>query len=179
MRNVRRERVSLRIVPAGKARSRDFCMRQKAKRYRFRLVRPLVIRATADSFAPPKPELGRRRGRRTFRLSPLRSVRTTITRELTPIRQTTASHFGFSSQPRTQKPLPNALVQLQALYHDCGVAASEKCLSAATFVRPRAASNLARAPVSSALIALMHLPRISMSASANACKLNSSPRNRM
>ena len=30
---------------------------------------------------------------------------------------------------------PNALVQLQAQYHHCGVAASEKCLSAATFVR--------------------------------------------
>jgi hypothetical protein len=34
--------------------------------------------------------------------------------------------------------LPNALVQLQAQYHDCGEAASEKCLSAATFVRRRA-----------------------------------------
>ena len=33
--------------------------------------------------------------------------------------------------------LPNALVQLQAHYHHCGEAASEKCLSAATFVRPR------------------------------------------
>jgi hypothetical protein len=31
--------------------------------------------------------------------------------------------------------LPNALVQLQAHYHHCGEAASEKCLSAATFVR--------------------------------------------
>jgi hypothetical protein len=30
---------------------------------------------------------------------------------------------------------PNALVQLQAHYHHCGEAASEKCLSAATFVR--------------------------------------------
>jgi hypothetical protein len=30
---------------------------------------------------------------------------------------------------------PNALVQLQARYHHCGEAASEKCLSAATFVR--------------------------------------------
>jgi hypothetical protein len=30
---------------------------------------------------------------------------------------------------------PNALVQLQAHYHDCGEAASEKCLPAATFVR--------------------------------------------
>ena len=30
---------------------------------------------------------------------------------------------------------PNAVVQLQAHYHHCGVAASEKCLSAATFVR--------------------------------------------
>jgi hypothetical protein len=34
--------------------------------------------------------------------------------------------------------LPNALVQLQARYHRCGEAASEKCLSAATFVRSRA-----------------------------------------
>jgi hypothetical protein len=33
--------------------------------------------------------------------------------------------------------LPNALVQLQAEYHHCGEAASEKCLSAATFVGPR------------------------------------------
>ncbi len=32
---------------------------------------------------------------------------------------------------------PNALVQLQARYHHCGEAASEKCLSAATLVRPR------------------------------------------
>src|SRR5205085_10287546 len=32
---------------------------------------------------------------------------------------------------------PQALVQLQALYHHCGEAASEKCLSAATFVRHR------------------------------------------
>jgi hypothetical protein len=31
--------------------------------------------------------------------------------------------------------MPNALVQLQARYNHCGVAASEKCLSAATFVR--------------------------------------------
>ena len=31
----------------------------------------------------------------------------------------------------------NAVVQLQAHYHHCGVAASEKCLSAATFVRWR------------------------------------------
>src|SRR5687768_4208556 len=31
----------------------------------------------------------------------------------------------------------NALVQMQARYNHCGEAASEKCLSAATFVRPR------------------------------------------
>src|SRR4051812_47476234 len=37
--------------------------------------------------------------------------------------------------------MPNALVQLQAHYHHCGEAASEKCLSAATFVRWRAALN--------------------------------------
>ena len=30
--------------------------------------------------------------------------------------------------------VPNALVQLQAQYNHCGEAASEKCLSAATFV---------------------------------------------
>jgi len=35
----------------------------------------------------------------------------------------------------TKCGLPNALVQLQAHYHHCGEAASEKCLSAATFVR--------------------------------------------
>src|SRR3954471_1914449 len=34
--------------------------------------------------------------------------------------------------------MPNALVQLQARYHHCGEAASEKCLSAATIVRPLA-----------------------------------------
>jgi hypothetical protein len=33
--------------------------------------------------------------------------------------------------------LANALVQLQAHYHRCGEAASEKCLPAATFVRRR------------------------------------------
>ena len=33
---------------------------------------------------------------------------------------------------------PNALVQLQARYNHCGEAASEKCLSAATIVRPQA-----------------------------------------
>ena len=32
--------------------------------------------------------------------------------------------------------LLNALVQLQARYYHCGEAASEKCLPAATFVRP-------------------------------------------
>jgi hypothetical protein len=38
--------------------------------------------------------------------------------------------------PATSWPA-NALVQLQAQYHHCGEAASEKCLSAATFVRLR------------------------------------------
>jgi hypothetical protein len=33
--------------------------------------------------------------------------------------------------------LADALVQLQAQYNHCGEAASEKCLSAATFVRRR------------------------------------------
>ena len=36
---------------------------------------------------------------------------------------------------RTFSRLSNAQVQLQARYHHCGEAASEKCLSAATFVR--------------------------------------------
>src|SRR6266699_1550586 len=36
-----------------------------------------------------------------------------------------------------KKRLPNAVVQLQARCHHCGEAASEECLSAATFVRPR------------------------------------------
>jgi hypothetical protein len=35
----------------------------------------------------------------------------------------------------TFKTVANALVQLQARYHHCGEAASEKCLSAAAFVR--------------------------------------------
>jgi hypothetical protein len=38
--------------------------------------------------------------------------------------------------------LPNALVQLQAQYNHCGEAASEKCLSAATFVRSHGRSTL-------------------------------------
>jgi len=42
--------------------------------------------------------------------------------------------------------LPNALVQLQARYNHCGAAASEKCLSAATFVRQLVAKrNLGKA----------------------------------
>src|SRR3954469_5909801 len=36
---------------------------------------------------------------------------------------------------------PNALVQLQAPYHHCDEVASEKCLSAATFVRLRRREN--------------------------------------
>jgi hypothetical protein len=40
----------------------------------------------------------------------------------------------FSQESRS---LPNALVQLQAHCPHCGVAASEKCFSAATFVRQR------------------------------------------
>ena len=39
--------------------------------------------------------------------------------------------------------LPNALLQLQAHYHPCGEVASEKCLSAATFVRQRHRAELA------------------------------------
>jgi hypothetical protein len=39
------------------------------------------------------------------------------------------------SASRLRSRLSNALVQLQAHYHHCGEAASEKCLSAATFVR--------------------------------------------
>jgi hypothetical protein len=38
----------------------------------------------------------------------------------------------------TFKTVANAQVQLQAHYNHCGEAASEKCLSAATFVRQRA-----------------------------------------
>src|SRR5712691_9913073 len=55
---------------------------------------------------------------------------------------------------------PNALVQLQAHYHHCGEAASEKCLSVATFVRRRGTitrlrmPNLGAPPVSSACYAL-------------------------
>src|SRR5688500_13071947 len=44
--------------------------------------------------------------------------------------------MGEGSAERNR--LPNALVQLQAQYNHCGEAASEKCLSAATFVRLRA-----------------------------------------
>src|SRR5688572_7790044 len=36
----------------------------------------------------------------------------------------------------------NASVQLQALYNHCGEAASEKCLSSATFVSPRRVTAL-------------------------------------
>ena len=38
--------------------------------------------------------------------------------------------------------LANALVQLQARYHHCGEAASEECLSAATFVRTSRQSSV-------------------------------------
>jgi hypothetical protein len=40
------------------------------------------------------------------------------------------------------RELPNALVQLQAQYNHRGVAASEKCLSAATFVRQASRKTL-------------------------------------
>src|SRR5215210_5948033 len=40
--------------------------------------------------------------------------------------------------------LANAVVQLQAHYHHCGEAASEKCLSAATFVRQPGHGALSR-----------------------------------
>ena len=43
---------------------------------------------------------------------------------------------------------PNALVQLQAQYHHRGEAASEKCLSAATFVRRPRRADRARLPKS-------------------------------
>ena len=39
---------------------------------------------------------------------------------------------------------PNPLVQLQAHYHHCGEAASEKCLSGATFVRRQRSPDMAR-----------------------------------
>jgi hypothetical protein len=47
--------------------------------------------------------------------------------------------------------LPNALVQLQAHYHHCGEAASEKCLSAATFVSWPAGGRNKKAPPSRSL----------------------------
>jgi len=52
---------------------------------------------------------------------------TSITKELIVKRQ-----FSLGIWLRV---MHNALVQLQARYHHCGEAASEKCLSAATFVR--------------------------------------------
>jgi hypothetical protein len=55
---------------------------------------------------------------------------------------------------------PNALVQLQARYHYCGVAASEKCLSAATYVRWRwGASEVDLRSVLRDLFARVHPPR--------------------
>jgi hypothetical protein len=67
--------------------------------------------------------------------------------EWLPIGVSRQESLGECSRPGTQHELldsahcneciwlPNALVQLQAHYHHCGEAASEKCLSAATFVR--------------------------------------------
>src|SRR5450759_99182 len=52
----------------------------------------------------------------------------------------TANHLTYRdhSIPPSPRNPSNALVQLQAHYNHCGVAASEKCLSAATFVRGQA-----------------------------------------
>ncbi len=49
--------------------------------------------------------------------------------------QEMAERSSYSEQIPVRTP--NALVQLQAQYNHCGEAASEKCLSAATFVRRR------------------------------------------
>src|SRR5713101_4657081 len=49
---------------------------------------------------------------------------------------------------RDGRLLPNVLVQLQAQYHHCGEAASEKCLSAATFVRLHANRSRGSRPCS-------------------------------
>ena len=55
-----------------------------------------------------------------------------------------------SCKSHSLSELSNALVQLQAHYHHCGEAASEKCLSAATFVRhqgaPASTSERFRSP---------------------------------
>jgi hypothetical protein len=45
--------------------------------------------------------------------------------------------YWFVRVIASQVALSNAPVQLQARYNHCGVAASEKCLSAAMFVRRR------------------------------------------
>jgi hypothetical protein len=50
-------------------------------------------------------------------------------------RQHACHNYPPHSHDRDPWMLPNALVQLQARYNHCGEAASEKCLSAATFVR--------------------------------------------
>src|SRR6267378_3102255 len=51
----------------------------------------------------------------------------------TPLTSLAKSPPGLSTRPRYRRS--NALVQLQARDNHCGEAASEKCLSAATFVR--------------------------------------------
>jgi hypothetical protein len=51
------------------------------------------------------------------------------------------SPFHCCNPENIDRP-PNALVQLQAHYHDCGEAASEKCLSAAMFVRRQRSGEL-------------------------------------
>src|SRR6267378_2301033 len=48
----------------------------------------------------------------------------------------TMAFLKGSSSLRLLMWMPNALVQLQARYYHCDEVASEKCLSAATFVRP-------------------------------------------
>src|ERR1700674_3632307 len=75
------------------------------------------------------------------RLQPLhRTIR--ITRDACGM-----GHLGRDSDKPTDRKRwaqHNALVQQQARYHHCGEAASEKCLSAATFVRQRGGRNLLR-----------------------------------
>ena len=53
-----------------------------------------------------------------------------------PVRESTATEDLLNVITSCRR-LSNASVQLQALYNHRGEAASEKCLSAATFVRPR------------------------------------------
>ena len=48
--------------------------------------------------------------------------------------------------------MPNAQVLLQPRYHHCGEAASEKCLSAATFVRPQGRGDAPKGALAKAIL---------------------------